>query len=117
MLALEWLETLESNPGWEYGGRIIHQVQDRWHGPGKGSTAGGSSVESAGFGHFCIVSSLFDRISLKNFSTTPNTFVDPDRSIGFDLMLNCLALLEMLTLVDRTRKSPGISLQEFECLI
>lgn len=60
MLALEWLETLESNPGWEYGGRIIHQVQDRWHGPGKGSTAGGSSVESSGFGHFCIVSSLFD---------------------------------------------------------
>lgn len=44
MSAFIWLETLSSKPGWVYGSRITHQVQDRWHALGKGSTLGGSSV-------------------------------------------------------------------------
>lgn len=44
--AFTWLETLWSKPRWAYGGRITHQAQDRWHALGKGSTVGGSSVES-----------------------------------------------------------------------
>jgi len=46
MPAFTWLETLWSKPGWVYSGKITHQVQDRWHVPGKDSTVEGSSMKS-----------------------------------------------------------------------